>query len=514
MMKVLVRTDASAQIGSGHLMRCAALAHALRNGEAKVTFAMRQAPPAMEELVRSQGHGTLRLPEISAPRIEGWLAVPWESDASQTLAALEAQGGVDWLVVDHYGIDFRWEERVRAAGCKVLVIDDLAISKHSCDVLLNQNLVANAEERYRPLVPSACRLMLGPKFALLREEFRAARAVLSRDPQRMNRVLVFLGGGDPDGVTLTVLAVVDAVRPGGLEVSVVIGANNPHRNAIEQLYARRDGYQVITQTPHMAQVMVEADLAVGAGGVSTWERCCLGLPAVVLAIAENQQEVSLAASEAGACIFLGPSTEVTPETLEASLRVVIGNAGVRKMLSEAGAKLVDGLGCQRVARIMLQRPLHLRPARAEDAKRLFEWRNAEPTRRHFHDPSPLTLQGHMRWFRDCLNDDSRALLIGEDGGLPVGVLRYDFGRSVATVSIYLDPALHGHGYGPQLLLAGEQWLQQTKPEVVSVRAEIAPANDASRSAFEEAGFRASGLLFDKALRIESAFDRRASAGDL
>jgi UDP-2,4-diacetamido-2,4,6-trideoxy-beta-L-altropyranose hydrolase len=499
-VKVFVRTDASSRIGTGHLMRCLALAQALQQRGAGVSFVMREVPAALTATIEGLGFKLFRLPE-GFPREEGRLGVPWDTDALQTAAVLKGQGNADWLVIDHYGIDCRWQERVRTTSCKILVIDDLAQSKHSCDVLLNQNLMTDAQVRYRSLVPGTCRLLTGPRFALLREEFHARRASLRRDFDRVRNLLVFLGGADPDGVSLRVLNVLDAMRPRELRVTVALGAASPHRTTVEKAYAERAGFQVIVQSSNMAQLMATADLAVGAGGVSTWERCCLGLPSIVMAIAENQLEVSKAAAGAGACLFLGSSAVIPDDELAASLKLMIGNAGLRRSQSEIGSRLVDGRGCQRAAKAVLQTALQVRPARAEDAERVFAWRNDERTRRHSHDPRPFAFEAHLQWFRECLVDSRRVLLIGEAEQRPVGVLRYDIERNIATASIYLDPALHGQGYGPSLLLSGDRWLKQARPEIARVRAEMGLENHGSRSAFAEAGYRAHGLIFEKPLGL-------------
>jgi UDP-2,4-diacetamido-2,4,6-trideoxy-beta-L-altropyranose hydrolase len=481
-------------------MRCLALAQALQQRGAKVSFLMREVPAALTETIECLGFNLIRLPE-GPPREAGWLGVPWDMDALQTAAALKAQGNPDWLVIDHYGIDHRWEERVRTASCKILVIDDLAQAKHSCDVLLNQNLVADAQARYRALVPATCRLLTGPRFALLREEFRACRESLKRNFDQVRNLLVFLGGADPDGASLRILNVLDAMRPREFKVTVVLGAASPHRTTVERAYAERAGFEVIIQSSNVAQLMAAADLAIGAGGVSAWERCCLGLPSIVIAIAENQLEVSKAAAAAGAFLYLGSSADISDDELVASLKVMNGNASLRRSLSETGMRLVDGRGCERAARAVLQRPLQVRPARTEDAERVFAWRNDERTRRHSHDPGPLTLEAHLQWFHECLRDSRRMLLIGETEHGPVGVLRYDMEQNIATASVYLDPALHGQGYGPSLLLGGDRWLKQARPDITRVRAEMRPENHSSRSAFAEAGYRAHGLIFEKSLDL-------------
>ena len=501
-MHVAIRADASEVMGTGHLMRCAALARAIKKRGAAVTFVCRNLPATLSAFVKNQGFGVCLLPHSgsgagSAQGYEAWLGAPWETDALQTVSALETEGAVDWLIVDHYGIDFRWEERLRTAGCRILVIDDLAIQRHACDLLLNQNLIASVHDRYRNLIPEYCRLLAGPQFALLRQEFHASRMSLNRGSEQVGNLLVFLGGADPDGVTLRVLKVVDGIRSNELQVTAILGAANPHGETIKRLYGQRSGYKVISQVASMAELMVQADLAIGAGGISTWERSCLGLPAIIIAIAENQVEVSRTAAEAGACLYLGAATSLSDEELAAGLSVMISSASLRKSVSRACLELVDGLGCERVATEMLLEPVRVRRARADDAERVFSWRNAEETRRRAHDPSPLSIEKHLEWFRHTLADDKRVLLIGEIESGPIGVLRYDVLEHVATVSVYLDPTRYGHGYGTALLMEGERWLRSFRPDVSCLRAEIRPDNLASRRAFAKSGFLECGTLLEK-----------------
>jgi UDP-2,4-diacetamido-2,4,6-trideoxy-beta-L-altropyranose hydrolase len=504
-MNVFVRADASPDIGTGHVMRCLALGRELADRGATLTFVMRDPPPAVAALVRAEGFGLDALPEPGS--------LPAD-DAAQTAAAMSDHGQPDWLIVDHYGVDERWQDQVRPSVRKIMVIDDLARHKHACDLLLNQNLIPNAAERYRTLVPHACETLLGPRFALLRAEFAKAHRSLRRQFDRVANVLVFLGGGDPDGVTLKVLAGLQEISGPEMRVTTVAGAANAHRSAIERLCAGRPGYRVLATSGEMATLMAESDLAIGAGGISIWERCCLGLPAIVIGIAENQYEVSERAAEAGVCLYLGRFADFSPAAFSASLKVTLVNSSLRHSMSLAGTALVDGLGCGRVVKAMLREPVHVRPARADDAERVFPWRNAVETRRHSHDPRPLSLDKHVRWFNACLIDAHRQLLIGESTDGPVGVLRYDFRHDVATVSIYLNPAQHGRGYGASLLSAGEEWLRRTKPNIVLIRAEILRENKASRTAFAEAGFAERGAIFEKSLEPRAAWRNGHGAANI
>jgi len=496
-MNVCIRTDASVRLGTGHLMRCLALAQALRRHGAGVTFLMRDVPAPMAEMLRHEGFALRHLGEASTgPADPG---APWETDARDTAAALAEADRPDWLVIDHYGLDERWEKHVRRPGLRLLVIDDLARCRHDCDALLNQNLLTGGDSRYQALLAQDSRLLCGPRFALLREEFRAARASLRRNYARADHLLVSMGGTDPGGICLKVLEAVDAIRPSALQVTAIVGAASPHRDVVEQRYGGRKDFRVIHQATDMAKLMAQADIAVGAGGTSVWERCCVGLPAVVIPVAENQLEVGRTAADAGACLLL-ESPGLADGRFAASLSALVGDSSARRALSEAGMTLVDGDGARRVAKVMLQRPLRVRPARPEDAERVYQWRNAEPTRRHARDPRPFSLEEHRQWFGQSLANADRILLIGESDGGPLGVLRYDIAQGVATVSIYLDPARHGLGYGPSLLTCAERWLRRFRPEVNRLRAEIRPENARSRSAFVDAGFQARGSDFERPLQ--------------
>lgn len=483
-------------------MRCLALGKVLREQKAQLTFIMREPPASVRAVIENQGFGVRLMAEsypasVGLEGYESWLRAPWDLDARETCSILSQEGKVDWLIVDHYGIDYKWEESVRPLAGKTLVIDDLARRAHSCDLLLNQNLVANGDERYSPLVPDGCRLLVGPQFALLRPEFRAARESLRRTFDNVANLLVFLGGADPDSITERVLRVIESIRGDELLVTVVLGAANPRRNTIESLYGSRDGYRVVVQTENIARLMAEADASIGAGGTSTWERCCLGLPSMAFAIAENQLEVMQEVAKIGACLYVGPHQQISDEKIALDIGILISNSCLRKSMSEISLRLVDGLGCDRVSKEMLKESVRVRRAREDDAQEVFYWRNAEETRRQSRDPSPLVIEKHLEWFRLSLTDKKRVLLIGEIEGRPIGVLRYDILEHIATVSVYLDPTQYGHGYGTALLKEGERWLRSFRPEVSLLRAEILAANVASRRAFIKSGFLERGTLFEK-----------------
>lgn len=297
--KIIIRADASLSIGSGHVMRCLTLAEELRDAGSEVVFVSRAHPGNLNGLFRYKGFRCHELPEVPASvqtsgklqdsrsEYASWLGVPPQRDADETIGAI-GNDRPDWLIVDHYGLDEEWEKLLRPRVSKIMVIDDLADRRHDCDLLLDQNYFKNGESRYDDLVSPACTKLLGPKYALLRKEFREARKNLRERTGEVKRVLVFMGGADPDNITGLAIEGLSSPEHRHLQVDVVIGSQNPHKKTIEKLVQARPQTKLHVQATNMAELMCEADLAIGAGGSTTWERLYLGLSSIVIPIAENQ----------------------------------------------------------------------------------------------------------------------------------------------------------------------------------------------------------------------------------
>jgi UDP-2,4-diacetamido-2,4,6-trideoxy-beta-L-altropyranose hydrolase len=239
-----------------------------------------------------------------------------------------------WLIVDHYGLDRRWEERLRPLVKSILVIDDLADRPHDCDLLLDQNLGGDRAGRYDKLVPARCRRLIGPRYALLRREFRDARAGLRGRDGSLRRILVFFGGSDPSGETLKTLDALTVLNRKDLAVDVVVGASNPRQDEVRSRCAALPNTAFHSQISTMAALMAQADLAVGAGGTANWERCFLGLPAITIIIAGNQQASTDALAAAGAVRNLGRSEDVTRDHIAAALNEMIASPALLRGMSE------------------------------------------------------------------------------------------------------------------------------------------------------------------------------------
>lgn len=294
MKNILFRTDASINIGTGHIMRCLTLANLLKGKGMNVSFICAETKGNLIDYIRNEGYGIFPIPE-RANLLE---------DARDTIELMKDRN-VDLLIVDHYGIDFHWEALVKKSfeSLKVMVIDDLANRMHECDLLLDQNFFNDYMKRYDEWIPADCRRLLGPNYLLLRPEFYQIPTSDSLNDS-INEILVFYGGSDPTNETVKALEALECMDTREIIIHVVVGVSNPQKEYIEAK-CKEKGYSFYKQINFLAQLMAKVDLSLGAGGVTMWERCFLGLPSIVTIVADNQRESTEAAAEFGAIWNLG-----------------------------------------------------------------------------------------------------------------------------------------------------------------------------------------------------------------
>ncbi len=359
-MRIAFRTDASLDIGTGHVMRCLTLADALRERGADCRFICRAHAGNLIELIRDRGHAVVALPAASddlppayvtadTPTHARWLGTDWATDARQTAAAL-GEAPLDWLIVDHYALDARWEHQLRPACRRLMVIDDLADRPRDCDLLLDQNLGRNASD-YAPHVPRDCTLLIGPHYALLRPEFAALRAqsLARRKKPQLKSLLITMGGVDKDNATGRVLAALkDCALPADCEMTVVMGPHAPWLGTVEGTL-RGLPYQakILVGVENMAELMTQADLAIGAAGSTSWERCCLGLPTIMVVLADNQRALASGLSKLGAAAVIADIQQIAGG-LPALINSVIDRPESLIAMSQSAASRVDGAGADRI----------------------------------------------------------------------------------------------------------------------------------------------------------------------
>ncbi len=503
-MNIAFRVDATAQIGTGHFMRCLTLADELNRHHTQIRFISRGLPEHLQAMLTVRGFELILLKNSPTTRQSDgdlahskWLPTSQIEDATETLQALENRVW-DRLIVDHYALDARWEKSLRGSTRQIMVIDDLADRPHDCDLLLDQNYYTDMQTRYVGRVPSHCRLLLGPHYALLREEFRRLRPSVQPRQGAVKRILIFFGGVDADNYTALAIQALLALELKGIGVDVVIGAQHPYRSEIEQMSAAA-GYTCYVQTTRMAELMAQADLAIGAGGSATWERCCLGLPTLSIAIAENQLQQLHDAAEAG-LVYAPQLQGERLHWMSRHLQGLLENPALRRSLSTAAMDQVDGRGSVRMVSALAVHPIQIRTATERDSQQLFQWRNHPSIRAVSRDSAPLEWSRHQHWLASVLADPQRVLLIGQLGEQPMGVVRFDEELERAEISIYLVPEAGFTGQGRNLLLSAEQWLRSHRPHIQQIRAEVFSTNIASQRLFSGAGYQIESISYLKTIK--------------
>lgn len=359
-MKVAFRTDASLEIGTGHVMRCLTLADALHKRGVQSTFVCRPHVGHLLDLIQQHGHAAIALSPSDSlfsasadPNHAKWLGTDWSNDAVQTRQSIASQV-VDWLVVDHYALDRRWESSLRSQARRIFAIDDLADRPHDCDLLLDQNLGRQTND-YCGLLGSETRTLIGPSYALLRPEFSKWRkySLERRKNPDLKNLLITMGGVDQRNATGKVLDLLSRCEvPADLRITVVMGSNAPWLAQVQAQAAEMSHpTQVLDSVNNMAQLMAESDLCIGAAGSTAWERCALGLPTLVLILAANQESGAMALHAHGAAYFASGI-----EQLRIQLTALFSSekqSAVLRSMSKDAAKLTAGDGVLHVAELLL-----------------------------------------------------------------------------------------------------------------------------------------------------------------
>lgn len=486
---LLIRADASVQMGTGHAMRCLALAQAWQEAAGTARFVLGSATTAIEARLNGEG---MAFSQITAPSGSAL-------DAMQTIA-MAREVGAAWVVVDGYQFDADYQRAIKESGMRLLFVDDYGHAQHYwADLILNQNIYAS--EALYPGREADARLLLGTRYALLRREFWPWRGWQRQMPEVARRVLVTLGGADPANVTLKVVEALAKVTVDGLEAKIVVGGSNPHRETLQRALTREisptyhpqtQQLRLVENTANMPELMAWADLAVSAAGTTSWELAFMQVPSLVLSLAENQRHNAEGLDAAGAAKNLGWHSELSADGLAGALAWLSVASDTRSTMAERGRMLVDCQGGQRVAELLATMQVHVRPAVAEDRELLFQWANDPLTRQMSLRTEPIRWEEHQRWFDRVINEPAILMLIAElwDSGrwAPIGQLRID---SEGVVSIALAPGYRGKRLALPVLQAAVAVHKAHFPGKV-LTAYIKPENQPSQRAFSRAGFETMG----------------------
>jgi len=474
MKKMIIRADSCLQRGSGHVMRCLALAQAWAQESGEAIFLLSdQLPASLEQRIHAEGFAFRYLPADSR----------MDADVTAT-SALMSELDCKWVILDGYQFDAEYQQSLKRAGHHLLAFDDYGHVKHyHADLILNQNITANARlyEQREPYT----RLLLGTDFAVLRKEFWQWREWRREIPDRARKLLITLGGSDPLDVTGKILTALERLKI-DLDITVIIGAN---RSDDRSNTSRASNIRFIHAPSDMAALIAEADIVISAAGSTSWELAFMGLPALLTTTAENQRGIAPALAKAGAAINLGDAEVLDPSSIADQLQELTFSAPLRTRLSRNARTLVDSLGGQRIVQaISGARFITLREATMDDSQMIWSWANDAITRAASFSSAPIPWESHSAWFTMKMTDPQHVMLIAlNDCMEPVGQVRYQIREKEAQISINLAPEQRGLGYGSKILKRAGEWLFR-QGVVEAIHAYIKPENLASRKAFIKAGY--------------------------
>jgi len=478
---LLVRADASPTIGWGHAIRSLALAQTWITSGKRATLLSCELPPPIAYEWEASGACVLPLQSQSGT----------PADATEAGRAAR-DSGASWVVLDGNIFHADYHRELQAAGLRVLRIDDgrCPAAARCSDIVLNQNVNASAG-LYSSGNPH-CTLLLGPRYALLRQIFLdpwPARPI----SHRVQRVLVTMGGSDPANVTMKALDALRSIADHLMEVVAVVGGSNSHLSQLKrQITSFPCSCRIEVSPRDIAHWMAWADLAISAAGTTCWELAHLGLPSVLVACAEDQSPVAGYLHEHGYALSLGWHPAVSAGTIARAVTELSESPERRAALSAAGKSLVDGKGAERVARTMTAR-LTLRRATKADIDLLWAWANDPPTRAASFSTESIPWEAHQRWFEERLRDPNCLLYIGELPDTTVGQVRIDCQGTEGVLSLSVASNQRGNGYGQALLVRACQVGFETRG-LTRIHAYIKPENKASVRLFQKAGFEEHGTV--------------------
>jgi len=457
-------------------MRCLALAQVWRDIGGHALFVMADATDAIRERLREEGCEIVEL-QAEAGSLD---------DAKQTVSLAKTNDAA-WLVADGYHFGEEYQQVLKAAGLKVLFIDDYGHAQHySTDFVLNQN--AGAQQTLYVSREKSTQLLLGSRFAMLRREFAAWRGWKREITETAHQVLVTMGGSDPENVTQRMIEAILSLPH--LRATVVVGGSNPHLRELRgTVGSRNSNIQILENVANMPELMARADVAVSAAGSTSWEMAFLGLPALLLVLADNQSGVAEELSRRGVVVNLGCSSNISASVVASQLSRLASSAAVRKEMSERGSRLVDGRGAERVVAKLRADSLSLRLVREEDRELLWQWANDPEARSSSFSPESIPWEQHVAWFEARSRDDNCRIFIALDGSdQALGQIRFErFKAGEADVDIAIDSRFRGLGYGSRLIeLAADRISDEWN--LKSLHAFVKPENASSAKAFEKAGF--------------------------
>lgn len=351
--RIAIRADASIDIGSGHIMRCVTLAKEMQKRGKEIFFICRELSENLSRSISDNGFHLERLSNYRAADVK------IDSDESSAInsSVLDQETHPDWigtiaalkhirpylLVIDHFGIDAKWENAIRRIiPLRIAVIDGQRNRKHDCDILIDPNYSLEGKDGWKSLVLPECELFVGPQFAFLRPEFHKERKNIKVRYGRVEDILICFGGSDKFNATKMVLQALKEINHSIQKVHVVIGSQNPWKDNLISICSNFKNFVCHIDPENIAALMSKADLAIGSGGIMTWERCFLGVPSILMSIAENEVRNCQALSNANAVIYIGRREHNNVESIKNAILGAVADPELLQSLSRRSIEIMSG----------------------------------------------------------------------------------------------------------------------------------------------------------------------------
>jgi len=455
-----------------------ALAQAWKRRGGEVHFATACKNPVILKTMLDEGFGRLPLEETppQGNRLEEGIRSFWSSSECDR----------SWVVLDGYPFGWEYQKAVKESNKQLLVVDDYAhLPRYEADVLLNHNLEA---EKLEYKANKECVFLLGPRYALLRREFLEAKQA-TETPDSAKRLLVTLGGSDPEGVTFRILEGLSRVKGPEMEVKILVGPANPRLEEVKGAAAASGlRCEIVETSTKMPVLMAWADLAITAGGGTCMELAFMGVPFLVIALAENQKQVMSGFANKAAAVALGWHADLEPTRIAAELHALAKDRSRREGFSRLGQALVDGLGAPRVTEVMDPTRVTLRRVQEGDREILWHWANEPRTRTVSFSSNPIPWEDHRQWFAEKLHSEKCLFYVATNQhGVPLGQARFDLEENGAVISASLDHDFRSLGLGSKLIRAASEQAVKER-NLARMEALIKRENVASLRAFSKAGF--------------------------
>lgn len=496
MLKIAIRADASLLIGKGHIMRCLTLAGEIKkhHADANITFITTPYSGNLDGFISQQGFTVVSLPPPAINPEKNntatWLGRTQKEDAVACQTSLSQH--YDLLIVDHYAIDIQWHQLMRRCCKQLMVIDDLANRHYDCDILLDQTL-SRAQRDYQDRTPPTCTILVGESYTLLREEFAKYRSRAIEKRQQLTslppnfHVLISLGGFDIENISLMAIHALQTLQNShpGFTATLILSSQSKHLKNLSDISNSLPWLTLEIDCTTMALQMFKADIAIGASGATSWERCCLGLPTLSIQTAENQRLVNTALEAKGAILSVGTHEKMTAFFIEETIKtLILDEKSHYAALVKACFDTCNGKGANKVYKKLSAQGVKLRRAEIDDLDLVFSWQSNPIIRQYFRNSQPVTYDEHVLWYNKAIIDTNYHFYIITYYGYSAGLIRLDaLENNEMEISILISPEFQGNNLAS---IALNKIVQQYCSTVIL--AHVATKNAASHKLFSRANF--------------------------